>query len=524
MTNNRELVTNNWDSDQEQTRQPRTNSKQRSDNEMRMRIVIVTDGTGQRSWRSTCRLYYYERSRTGRGQTPANRCKRARQKSNPKHRLWSRQAANDHQTKKQSRVKNTGKARNKEHGDKVENKAKEYSTKHGSSSFSEGHWPGMNTARNLLALRQGPRSLENYVCKFLAITNFSDLPDCVLIDFFCDGINQPLQYELRREGPRSSLSCFWDFALLTVGSLFTVGVADEVRDIAFRPVMAATAEPVGKMGKTITPHSQVKSQLIFVSQVKSLLIFVNPVKSQLIFVSQVKSQLVFVSQVKSPLIFQSHVTSPLIFQSHVTSPMIFQSHVTSPLIFQSHFSAKMAATPEPSAKMAATPEPSEISALAIMATAIWCVWAAYTSAPVHESATEPAPVHESAPEPDPAHDFTPEPASTYESNPESTSVHESTPEFAEVPQPSLMGYGLPVCLDTTTEVVPEFPVCLDTTMEVVSEFPVCLDMTAEVIPELSVCPDATAEVVPELSAHRCMTREDVPVRALEGFSELPSCI
>ncbi len=36
--------------------------------------------------------------------------------------------------------------------------------------------------------------------------------------------------QLRREGLRSSLSCFLDFALLTVGSLFTVGVADEDRD------------------------------------------------------------------------------------------------------------------------------------------------------------------------------------------------------------------------------------------------------------------------------------------------------
>ncbi|ROK23418.1 hypothetical protein DPX16_16462 [Anabarilius grahami] len=41
MTNNRELVTNNRDSDQEQTRQPRTDSKQRSDNEMRMSAAVL---------------------------------------------------------------------------------------------------------------------------------------------------------------------------------------------------------------------------------------------------------------------------------------------------------------------------------------------------------------------------------------------------------------------------------------------------------------------------------------------------
>ncbi|ROL46904.1 hypothetical protein DPX16_20556 [Anabarilius grahami] len=139
-------------------------------------------------------------------------------------------------------------------------------------------------------------------------------------------------------------------------------------------------------------------------------------------------------------------------------------HASADLPEPRHASADLS---EPSAKMAATPEPSEIAALAIMATAIWCLWAAHTSNPVLESTPEPIPVHESAPEPDPAHGFTPEPASTYESSPDSTSVRESTPEFAAVPEPSLVGYGLPVCLDTTTEVIHEFPVCLDTTLEVV---------------------------------------------------------
>ncbi len=75
----------------------------------------------------------------------------------------------------------------------------------------------------LFALKQGPRSLENHIREFLACAHYSDLPDIILIEIFCDGINQPLRSQLRREGPRSSLSCFLDFALLTVGSLFTVG-------------------------------------------------------------------------------------------------------------------------------------------------------------------------------------------------------------------------------------------------------------------------------------------------------------
>ncbi len=39
----------------------------------------------------------------------------------------------------------------------------EYSTTKGSSSFSNGHWPGMDTAKLLFALKQDNRSLESYI-------------------------------------------------------------------------------------------------------------------------------------------------------------------------------------------------------------------------------------------------------------------------------------------------------------------------------------------------------------------------
>ncbi len=46
----------------------------------------------------------------------------------------------------------------------------------------------MDTARILLALKQGPQSLDNYIRECLAIAHYSDLPDIILIEFFCDGI------------------------------------------------------------------------------------------------------------------------------------------------------------------------------------------------------------------------------------------------------------------------------------------------------------------------------------------------
>ncbi len=65
------------------------------------------------------------------------------------------------------------------------------------------------------------------------------------------------------KGPRSSLSNFLDYVLWTVGSAFTVGIAEE-RDTALTRMiaavlkhthkMAAKAEPVHKMAATIKPR------------------------------------------------------------------------------------------------------------------------------------------------------------------------------------------------------------------------------------------------------------------------------
>ncbi len=106
----------------------------------------------------------------------------------------------------------------------------------------------------MFALKQGPQSLENHIREFLAIAHYSDLPDIISIEIFCDGINQPLRSHLRPKGPRSSLSCFLDFALLTVGSLFTVGVADEDRDTTSMTEMVAAPERTHKMAVTTTGH------------------------------------------------------------------------------------------------------------------------------------------------------------------------------------------------------------------------------------------------------------------------------
>ncbi len=195
----------------------------------------------------------------------------------------------------------------------------------GSSSFSEGHSEGMDVTRNLFALKQGPRSLEQHTREFLAIANYSDLPDITLIEIFCDGIQQPLRAKFRREGTRASLALFLDYALLTVGTSFTVGVAEE-RDTAPNCVNTATLEHAHQMAATTTPRSVIAANLKssqvtadvkessqvtadVKSHVKSTLMLRSQGKSQLMLKSQIKSQLMLKSQVKSQLILKSQVKS-----------------------------------------------------------------------------------------------------------------------------------------------------------------------------------------------------------------------
>ncbi len=71
---------------------------------------------------------------------------------------------------------------------------------------------------------------------------------------------------LRREGPRSSLCQFMDYALLCVGSPFTVGVAEEERETASVAEMTDAPERTHKMVATST-HRHVSADLHEASQV-----------------------------------------------------------------------------------------------------------------------------------------------------------------------------------------------------------------------------------------------------------------
>ncbi len=219
----------------------------------------------------------------------------------------------------------------------------EYSATQGSSGFHEQYWPGMYTARLLLSLKQGKRSLEDFIQEYLDVANDSDFPDDVLIDFFCDGINQPLKSQLIREGPRSSLSQFMYYALLTVGSAFTVGVAEE-RYTAPNCVITVALEHAHKMAATTTPRSvitanhkpsQVPADVKEPSQVPADVKEPSQVPADVKEPSQVPADVKEPSQVPADVKEPSQVTANVKRSSQATVDHHKSSQATSDLVSQS---------------------------------------------------------------------------------------------------------------------------------------------------------------------------------------------
>ncbi|XP_051717032.1 uncharacterized protein LOC127494877 [Ctenopharyngodon idella] len=281
---------------------------------------------------------------------------------------------------------------------------------HGSSGSPGEHWPGMNIAQLLLWLKQGTRSLEEYIREYLDVAYGSDLPDCVLIDFFCEGVNQPLKKQLIREGPRSSLSQFLDYALLNVGSPFTVGVAEEC-DTSSGRVMAAAPDDTHKMAATTTTiPSQVQVKLPESRPISTDLLDLHHVSGSVWERCGLRSSVADppltsarAAGIPKPPPAASHSSSPVATHSsspvaaHSSSPVATHSsspvatHSSSPVATHSNSldaMDKMAALPVPTGKMAAPPVSGNIGVVPASESAPPREPAA---APTEEVGTEPPP-------------------------------------------------------------------------------------------------------------------------------------
>ncbi|MGL6081912.1 MAG: hypothetical protein ACRC4N_05390, partial [Gammaproteobacteria bacterium] len=117
----------------------------------------------------------------------------------------------------------------------------------------------------LLGLRQGDQSIEDYVQQFCELVYQVPLYDEVLFkDLFQFGLNEPVKSRLPGGEVNVRLRDFMDYALMLCDSPFTVGVVEEERDAALTPQMtpapehahkmAATAESGRKMAVTTTPR------------------------------------------------------------------------------------------------------------------------------------------------------------------------------------------------------------------------------------------------------------------------------
>ncbi|XP_050988579.1 uncharacterized protein LOC127179290 isoform X2 [Labeo rohita] len=373
----------------------------------------------------------------------------------------------------------------------------------GSSSFSPGQSSDMDTDLILARIKQGQRTLEQYIREFLAITNYSTLPDCIIIELFADGVNEPLRARLRREGPRSSLVAFMNFAFLCVGSSCTVGVAKEVRDNADRSAaqpsrrlavtpdhdatnrfsariaremaavteraraMAASAQPAHKMAAATERVNAIAATAVPVhkmaaasERVHTRAATAEPVhkmaaRTELCHVTAAiqepfkvavtfpeSSQVSNLSQFTAALPELSQVSK----SSKITAPVSTSSQVRTAPPKASQVTAifpeplhKMAAPPEPLHKMAATPE-----SVARMAA---------KPAPANATSVKPAPANATSAKPQPAQDISvkPQPVHVMFSAPGSTPLMAALPEV--VPESS----KVTVLVPESSYVLPEGP-------------------------------------------------------------------
>ncbi|KAI2661444.1 Retrotransposon Gag-like protein 9 [Labeo rohita] len=136
-----------------------------------------------------------------------------------------------------------------------------------------------DTAVQIMLLKQGERSVEEYVLDFITLARQTAMNDLCLMVFFRGGLSEPFGSSMPLHQPHWTLRQYLDIALHISGSSLTVDVAEKQRDIAAAPAAqparvmaaapvhahkmaaapervhttAATTEPVHKVATTAEP-------------------------------------------------------------------------------------------------------------------------------------------------------------------------------------------------------------------------------------------------------------------------------
>ncbi len=92
--------------------------------------------------------------------------------------------------------------------------------------------PKMDPAVRMMFLRQGTRSIEDYVVDFLELAHLTHLDELCLMIFFRGGLSEPLSSIMPLHDPNWMLESYIDVVLQLSGSPFTVGIAESAPEPA----------------------------------------------------------------------------------------------------------------------------------------------------------------------------------------------------------------------------------------------------------------------------------------------------
>ncbi len=122
--------------------------------------------------------------------------------------------------------------------------------------------PKMDPAVKMMFLRQGTRSIEDYVVDFLELAHLTHLDDLCLIIFFRGGLSEPLSSIMPLHDPNWMLESYIDVALQLSGSPFTVGITESAPEAApsqelaeSAPEAAPSQEPASPLQRPLRPRS-----------------------------------------------------------------------------------------------------------------------------------------------------------------------------------------------------------------------------------------------------------------------------
>ncbi len=113
--------------------------------------------------------------------------------------------------------------------------------------------PKMDPAVKMMLLRQGTRSIEDYVADFLELAHLTQFDEICLMIFFRRGLSEPLSSIMPLYEATWTLEKYSDIALQLSGSPFTVGVAEEENN---SPIVTSTSEPCHKMAANPESHNR----------------------------------------------------------------------------------------------------------------------------------------------------------------------------------------------------------------------------------------------------------------------------